>query len=853
MSFQFKLALRYLSARKLRTVLTTLAIVLGVMITFGLNAMAPPLKAAFQQSVEASSANIDLILSQKTMGMFDQALEADVAAVSGVSNVTGAISRDIFVAAEAGLRTAGGEAVTTLDIYGIDPETGAYLFDLVRAEGREVVEGREFETGDNKVVLISQDMAQGSSLGVGDTLAVPSALGTTELEVVGLLGGSGLNVGQEQLFMPLVAAQEVFNAPGLVNAIAAQFGSGVDKEAVRQSVLDALGPGFQAGSLGGGTEAWETMLGMIDLILTMFGVLALAMAGFILFNTFRTTVVERRRDIGMLRAVGAPRRTVLGLVVAESLVLGVVGTALGLLAGYLFARMMTPLLGQVMDVFFHTPFGDAAFTLPNYLIAIGLGIGIPLLSSLLPARSATRVTPLDALRPAQAEAGRHAARNRVVAGAILIVLAVLGLVSGLPALSALGMVLFLAGILVLGPALVGPLARAFGRLLSLVFAREGRLAEGNLARQPERAAVTATTIAISLAILIALTGMTTSITDGMLAYLDKSLASDYLLLPESLFLGQGNVGAGPGLAQAVRETEGVAGVTALRQADALVDGAAVQLVGVDPVSYPQQAGLVFLEGEPEVAYERLGQGRAIVANSLLAAQNGLEVGQPVMVQTADGPQAYEVVGIGVDYLNAKAAAGFVSHATMERDFLETGDVLILIEVEEGVDEPGVQAGLLEAARDYPAFSLLSFEQLKDSQLEAVQGQKMGMIMVVVMLAVPSLLALANTLSINVLERTREIGTLRAVGAARRQVRRLIVAESLLLSALGVAFGLLTGIWMGYVLIEAMSFTGMPLAYYFPYAGLVIAVAVGLILGVLAALLPARHAARLDIVAALAYE
>jgi putative ABC transport system permease protein len=125
MSFQFKLALRYLSARKLRTVLTTLAIVLGVMITFGLNALAPPLKASFQQSVEASSANIDLILAQKTMGMFDQALANDVATVPGVSNVTGAISREIFVAAEAGLQTASGEAVTTLDIYGVDLETGA--------------------------------------------------------------------------------------------------------------------------------------------------------------------------------------------------------------------------------------------------------------------------------------------------------------------------------------------------------------------------------------------------------------------------------------------------------------------------------------------------------------------------------------------------------------------------------------------------------------------------------------------------------------------------------------------------------------------------------------------------------
>jgi putative ABC transport system permease protein len=853
MSFQIDLALHYLSARKLRTLLTTLAIILGVMITFGLNSLAPPLKAAFQQSIQATSLNIDLILSQKTMGMFDRELVDVVAAVPGVTDVSGVINRDIFLPEDSAFASAGGGAVTTLDIYGLDPGTAAYLFDLVLAEGRDLVEGRVPQPGDGNVVVISQEFAEGSNLDLGDRLVLPSARGTIGLEIIGLLGGSSLNVGEEQLFMPLKAAQEVFNAPGLINMITAQNIPGVDGEAVQQAVLTALGPGYQAGSLGGGAEAWETMMGMIDLILTLFGVLALAMAGFILFNTFRTIVVERKRDIGMLRAVGASRRTVMGLVMIESLLLGLVGTGLGLLAGYAFAKLMAPLLGQVMDIFFHTPFGDAAFALPNFLLSIGLGIGIPLLSGLIPARSATRVTPLDALRPAAAGAARHTAGRRALSGGILFVLAFLGLLSGLPALSGLGMVLFLAGILVLGPTLVGPLSQVFGRLLTLIYAREGRLAQGNLVRQPERAAVTATTITISLAILIALAGMTTSITDGMLQYLDKSLQSDFLLLPESLFLGQGNVGAGPELAQAVRETDGVAGVTAMRQVDALVNGTGVQLVGVDPVTYPQFAGLVFFEGEPEVAYARLGQGRAIVVNSILAKQNGVDVGQTLTLQTASGPQAYEVVGIGLDYLNAKAAAGYISHATMAQDFLETGDVLILIELAEGVDRAQVQNGLLAAARDYPAFSLLSFEQLRDSQLQAVQGQKLGMIMVVAMLAVPSLLALANTLGINVLERTREIGMMRAVGATRRQVRRMIVAESLLLSAMGVAFGILAGLWMGYVLVGAMSFTGLPLAYFFPYAGILIAIAVGLLLGVLAALLPARHAARLDIVAALAYE
>lgn len=853
MSFQITLARRYLSGRKLRSLLMVLAVALGVMITFGLNGLGPALKAAFQQSIDATSVNIDMILTRETWGMFDGNLTDVVERVPGVTDVTGSISRDMFLPPDMAFTTAGGETVTTFAIYGLNPDTGAHLFDLVLAEGRNLAQGREFGPGDGNVVIISQGLSEGSNLNVGDTLRLPSATGTVDFEIIGLLAGSSPNVAEEQLFMPLSAAQVVFNTPGLINNMSAQFAGDSDEEAVRQAVLEALGPGFQLGSLRGGADAWEMLFEMMTLILTMFGVLALAMAGFIMFNAFRTIVIERKRDIGMLRAVGASRRTVMGVILAESLILGVVGTALGLLAGYLMAMAMMPLLAPVMDIFLHAPLGEPTFTLSNLLLSIGLGIGIPLLSGLFPARAATRVTPLDALRPPTADAGSHVTRKRLIWGAVLFLLALAGLLTGHPGLSSLGAVLFLAGILVLGPVLVKPLANLFGQVLTLIYAREGRIAQGNLDRQPERAAITATTITISLAILIALAGMTTTVTDGMLHYLDESLRADYLLLPESLVLGAGNVGAGPGLARAVRETDGVAAVTALRRVDTQVDGAGVQLIGIDPVTHPQLSGLAFLEGEPEAAYAHLGQGRAIIVNGMFATQNGVDLGQTITLQTAEGPQAYEVVGIGLDYLNAKVAAAFISHANMERDFYETSDVLIMANLAEGVDRSRVEDDLLAVARDYPAFSLLSFEQLRESQLEGTQAQKAGSMIVVSLLAVPSLLALANTLGINVLERTREIGMMRAVGATRRQVRRMILAESLLLSAMGVAFGILAGIWLGYVIVSAMTFIGLPLPYYFPYAPILVAIAVGLLLGVLAALLPARHAARLDIVAALAYE
>ncbi|MCZ7573734.1 MAG: FtsX-like permease family protein [Ardenticatenaceae bacterium] len=844
MTFQAKLALRYLRGRKLRTTLTVFAILFGVMIIFGVNGMLPAVEQTFRQSLSAAAELVDLTVTSETRGAFDAALADTVRETPGVALVAPSLIRPLVVPASQALAAADGTPIAAFIMRGVVPEQAAEIQKISLADGRFL------QADDQNTVLISDNLAQETGLGVGDTLSLPAATGLMDFEIVGVTTGRP-PLGSEELIVPLASAQTLFNLPGQINTIEAQFAAGSDADSVQQAVLDRLGSGYKLGGNETGSE-FAAAMEAGKFVYNMLGVVALAMGGFIIFITFRTVVVERRRDIGMLRAIGASRKTILGMILTESLLLGVIGTAVGMLAGYLMANGVLVGLQSVWESFLHTSLSGPSFAPSIFVIAIGLGVGVTLLAGLIPTLSATRVSPLDALRPSLANVeGRSAGRGAIV-GAIFVVLSFLTLLSGNIGLASLGILLFMFGLALIGPVLIYPIARVFGSVLSLIFAREGRIAQGNLTRQPGRAAITASAITIGLALLVAVGGLIASLMGGLNGWIDKTLGSDYLLMPQSLVLGGGNIGAGPQLLEAVKATPGVAVATSLRHATAKIDGTDLQLVGIDPVTYPQIAGLIFSAGDEATVYDEMANGRTMIVNGIFAAQNRVKLGDTLTLQTPEGSQTYRVVGIGGDFLNYKLATGYSSQANLARDFNETADLLIMANQTGNADPVQVQTALKAIARDYPAFTFYSAAQWRDEIGKTLSAFN-GIYIVLVILAVPALLALINTLAINVLERTREIGTLRAVGATRRQVRRMITAESLLLAATGTVFGLLAGLWLGYILVGAMNLVGLTFPFSFSYAGLLLAIAVGLGFGIIGSLIPARQAARLDIVRALAYE
>jgi putative ABC transport system permease protein len=849
---ELPLAISYLKGRPIRSIMTIISIVIGVTIMFGLNGMAPAFREMFVSSTQSMAlSEIDLYVTRRDGGFFRQEYQQNVAAVEGVDSTASMIARSVALPADHYF-TADGRAINTIQVYGIDTAVTDETFDVVTAGGRRLTAGRLLQNGDSQVALISEQFAEGLGIGVGDTARLPGASGWQNFEVVGILNDPGIMLGTQQVFMPIPAAQDLLNTPNRINIIMGRYVDSSDARAIDAAVQSIFGRGYELSPLEGGADIWAALMEFVNVIFTMFGLLALALAGLIMYNTYRTSVAERQRDIGMLRAVGARRKTVMRTILYEGLILAVFGTVVGMLLGVAFAFGARIAFSNMLESLMGSTLGPPRFDALTFIVTILFGLGVPLVSVFFPARGASRITPLEAMRPTTVAQEAAIRRSRLIVGLICLVLGVAGLLSGYFPLMALGMMIFLLALGLLGPLLISPITATFSRALNLVFGQEGGIAAGNIARQPRRASITASSLMISLAILIGMGGMLASTYGGALHFLDSSLRSDYIMM-STLVITNDTIGAGSDLSETVKRVRGVEDLTTMRQIDVLnADNVGFRLVGIDPLPYEHIAGLSFVEGDSS-AFEQMPSGNSVIINGRYASQFGTKVGDTITLDGDHGPIDVRVAAIGLDYLNMKLPTVYIDQTALTREYGVRNDVMLLVNREPDADIEQLEEDLMAVTQAYPGFGIISREELWESQKQMTDSATIGLNIFLAILAAPALLGLANALSINVIERTREIGMMRAVGAKRRQIRRMVVAESLLLSLMGISLGAISGIMLSYVMTGVLEFAGMHIPYNFPVAGLIVAIAAGLICGILAALIPARRASDLEIVAALAYE
>jgi putative ABC transport system permease protein len=390
----------------------------------------------------------------------------------------------------------------------------------------------------------------------------------------------------------------------------------------------------------------------------------------------------------------------------------------------------------------------------------------------------------------------------------------------------------------------------------------GQLAQGNITRQPTRSAITASATMIGLAIVVGAGGLMWSLQGSMVGLFARSMGSDYMLIPPSVAVWEGDVGATSILADKIRSVPGVGTVSTLRYArsEFPTSGARgtgtieISVLGIDPPTYREVSGLDFTQGNPDEAYAALTEGRNIILNGILATQSGVKAGDTVTLNTPQGQMDYRVAAVGGDVLNMKINTAYISQTNMREDFNKAEDIFVQVNLAQGADAAAVESRLKTIVEDYPQFRFASTAEYLgefSTQFDAIFA---GVYVLLALLSLPSLIAILNTLAIGVIERTREIGMLRAIGAARGQVRRMIVSEALLLAAIGTAFGILGGLYLSYLMVAGLSASGIfRMDYSFPLASILAAIAAGLIFGVLAALFPARQAAKMEIIRALRYE
>ncbi len=851
MNLQLTLAARYLAGRKLRAALTTLAIIFGVMLIFGMNAVLPTMMAAMQANVLGAEGESDFTITTLIGDSFPADAVAPLAQIDGVRAVASSLDTTINLPADfVDNDPQRPDRVIVVNLIGISPEEAR----TVRAY--PILEGRYLHSDDTAAAVIPQTLADAFAVKTGGVISLPSVSGLTELSVVGLLP-AGIGPENEFVLVNLPQAQKMTGEPGRVNLIQVNieaFAEKARRDEIQANIQAAMGANFKTGTLIAGDEMFATME-IARIALSVFGALALFMGGFIIFNTFRTVVTERRRDIGMLRALGATRRTVVGAILAEGFLQGVIGSLIGLILGYLMALGILQVAQGPVSAFINIRLGLPIVEPWLVAVSILLGVGVTVLAGLIPAWSASRVTPLEALRPTQAELEF----NRQIGpgfwvGAVILALAVLAILSGQSALILPGGIIFLVGLVLIAPGLVRPIAGLFGRVAALIIARQGvaGLAQSNLIRKPSRVAVTASTSLLSLAVIVAAGGIITSMKGTIQDMVQDSLGSDFVFLPPSVGLWGSNMGAAPQLAEDLRMVDGVETVSTLRYASSRSDGQMVSVLGIQPDEFQEVSGLVFMEGG-ERAYREIASERALIANSVFMMGADLKVGDTVELTSANGQAAqYRIAAVATDLLNAKISTAYISQANLQADFNSIDDVLIQVNLKEGADREAAGARIKALGADYPQFKVISGKDYFGTMVAQFNAAFSAIYILFAVLAFPSLIAMINTLTISVIERTREIGMIRAVGGTRRQIRSMVAAESLLLAAIGATFGVAGGIYLGYVLVTAVEIV-FPMGYAFPTSGIIAAVVIGLLFGVLAAVIPARQAARLEIIQALRYE
>ncbi|MRR32258.1 ABC transporter permease, partial [bacterium] len=363
--------------------------------------------------------------------------------IDGISQYTGILSKNVVLPESMGgsvNKLTGASAVTV---------TGVEVTTAQTVRNYTLKEGRFLESGDTFATVVPQLLAEKMDLQTGDVFSIPSSEGVAELQVVGILSLSA-SAGLDEILVPLPVAQTILNQPEKINAIDILIKSGTKRDAVVSSVLTKLGPNFKDGPIQVGDElASALMLG--ESMMWLFGIMALAMAGFIIFNTFRTVVAERRRDLGMLRAIGASKRTVMGLILTESFIQGIIGTAIGLGLGYLMSLAILTGVGGLLANLMRVSIGSPIITMGNLVGSILLGVGFTVGSGYFPARSAMKVTPLEAMRPSLGAVEFRRNRRRGWWGLGLLAASVLGLLFGDLNLAALSGLVFLVGLILIAP------------------------------------------------------------------------------------------------------------------------------------------------------------------------------------------------------------------------------------------------------------------------------------------------------------------------------------------------------------------------------------------------------------------
>lgn len=839
-----RISLRELAAHKRRLLGTSSAVLLGIAFLAGTLVLGDSLRAGFDDTFSRANQGVDAVvrgdltldvgeLAQRRM--LDRSVLEELAGVEGVASAAPTVEGIAQLSGADG-QPIGGDGPPTLARNWItDPEINPFRI----AEGRSPASPGE--------VVIDRASAEAGGLSVGDTTVVRTPE-SVEVRIVGIATfGAADGMGAGFTFFTLDDAQQhLLGGADQLTSVALAAEPGVDAATLVERVRPLLGEGSQA-ITGEALAAEQTedinddFLDLFETFLLVFTAIALLVATFSIYNTFSVILAQRSRESALLRALGASRGQVLGSIAVEAAVVGLLASAVGVVAGIGLAVGLQALMDAAG---FGLPTAELVVGVDSVVISVAIGLAVTLVASLAPAVRASRVAPLAALREVATDRS-GASPVRAVTGTVAMALGIV-LVLG-PALAGtasvalvgLGAVATIVGLVILGPVAVGPAAAFLGYPLTRLRGVSGGLARRNAQRDARRTAGTASALMVGVAVVTLFSVFGASIKSTIDSTLSQSFVGDLVITTQSV----NGSGLAPGLADEVAALPGVDTAAGLGYGAARVGGREGGFSVADPSRLAAVLDLDVRAG----SMRDLGTDELAVAQAT-AEEEGWEIGTEVPVDFPDGTTTTLTVG-AVYEASDNVGPLLIPAATWTPHATQPAHAAVLIDVASGADVAEVASAIRRVAADYGAPNV----QDREEYVGSVAGQVDQLLAVVyVLLAlsiVIALMGIGNTLSLSIHERTRELGLLRAVGQTRGQLRSMVRWESVLIAVFGTLGGVGLGLFLGWGLVRVATTEAGFGSFALPVTQLGVVAVMGVLVGVVAAVRPARRAARLDVLEA----
>ncbi len=847
-----KVTWRNLVARKVRLALSGFAIVLGVAFVAGSFIFTDALGGAFDGIIKGTTADVEV--APKGAGDFDSAEDSrtipasaladlktlpEAADVAGTNQVQG-----VYVIGSDGKLIGGSGAPGFAFNYNTtNAITGTQILTLTSGSVPE---------GPGEVAL-DEATADKAGYQIGDSvpLVTPGKEPRLEATLTGLmkfgseggLVGATLAVFDRDAMLPLFfEGRDVYTSMSLTAA------EGVSQQDLAAAANTLLPSGIEAREgdkvAKDNQDAIGEALGFINTFLLIFATVAMVVGTFLIINTFSILVAQRSRELALLRAMGASKRQVNRSVLAEAFTVGLIGSTIGIGVGYLLAIGLKALFAAIgLDL------GGASFPLQLRTIVVSylVGLVVTMIAAYLPARRAARIAPVAAMRDdiALPEASL---RRRMIIGTVLVAGGVASMVGGFAGSGGrgllfigIGMLVILVGVALMSPVLGRPVIKGLGVVYKKAFGTVGTLATENSLRNPRRTAATASALMIGLTLVALMSILGQSAKASTDKAIHDTLTADFVVsnalgVPFSVTIGD-----------RIAALDGVQTVARFRQAPpAEVDGEQAFVGAADPAQLADTLKLPMTVGQ-------LGDlaDKVILVDSPTADGRGFAVGDTIDLKLQAGTQHLTVGGV----FKSSAAVPvnyLVSLATLEKGGLEPNDSLLFITKEPGASSSAIHAEIEAITKDLPTVTLKDQQEFAAEQSKQIDTFLYIIYALLGLAVIIAVLGIINTLALSVIERTREVGLLRAVGLSRRQLRRMVRLESVAISVLGAVLGMTMGIVFGIALQRAIANQGIDVLVI-PWLRLALFVVLAAVVGVLAAVLPARRAAKLNVLNAITTE